>query len=60
MPFDHFSEFGGEDRQTLNCFEKDAKCSLIISLETDENQLDLDAPIATRITPAVSTEVQTS
>lgn len=49
-----------KDRQTLNCFEKDAKYSLIISLETDETSIDLYTPIATQITPAVSTEIQTS
>ncbi len=48
-----------KDRQTLNCFEKDAKYSLIISLETDEASIDLYTPIATQITSAVSTVIQT-
>jgi hypothetical protein len=49
-----------KDRQTLNCFEKDAKYALIISLETDETGIDLYTPIANQITSAVSTEIQTS
>jgi Subtilase family len=49
-----------KDRPTLNCFEKDAKYSLIISLETDETNIDLYTPIATQIVPAISTEIQTS
>jgi hypothetical protein len=33
---------------------------LIISLETDETSIDLYTPIATQVTPRVSTEIQTS
>ncbi len=47
-----------KDRQALNCFENDAKYSLIISLETDDTSIDLYTPIATQISPQVSTEIQ--